>query len=337
MKIILALFISILVAGAFFTFEIKNTEIETPALPAGKPEIKFEIARIEEKNALEEIKKELDSVSEAIKNVLPPSPLPPPAPSLVEEPPIKSEEIYKKALSASINIFCYESKKGFYILGSGTVIHPKGYILTNAHLAEHFKEPATDCTLRRGSPAKNFAKAELVWLPDQTLKIGKSSISQNDAAILKITDFTDKSPLPESLPDGKAGFEYFEFDPDYEIKTGEVLYSLSYPSEFLGSDTALKNTNLVFTLGLVEKIVTVDENTSDAEGAYLRGELSAQEGSSGGIFLESGQGKAVGLFVGLTEGETTSERKQFIFLASYIERMIKLEKNQSLKEFLDSL
>src|SRR3989338_7654802 len=103
-------------------------------------------------------------------------------------------------------------------------------------------DPKMECLLRRGSPAKNFAKAKVIWLPNQTLKIGVSEIPKNDVAILKITELIDGSALPEN-------FEYFGVNKNYVPKVGEKLYSINYPSEFLGADLAVTNMNLVFTLG----------------------------------------------------------------------------------------
>ncbi len=244
-------------------------------------------------------------------------------------PPIKSGEIYNKALKALVNIFCDDSRKGVYILGSGAIIHPKGYVLTNAHIAENFSREGVNCVLRRGAPARNWVKAEVVYLPDQSQKIGSSTIPMNDIAILKITEPLGTDKLPES-------FDYFDFDPAYQIQTGEVLYSLGFPTEFLGAEIILKNTNILFSLGTVENLVTLDDNRKDAEGAYLKGEISAQHGSSGGIFLDSVRGRVVGLFVGITEGKTTAERTEFIFLSSYVDKILKRDKGAGLLEFLNT-
>ena len=83
-------------------------------------------------------------------------------------------------------------------------------------------------------------------------------------------------------------------------------------------------------------MLTLDDDYSNPEGAYLKGEISAQHGSSGGIFLETGRGRIAGLFVGLTEGTTTSERKQFMFLSPYIDRIFKADKGAGVTDFLNS-
>src|SRR3989344_2622024 len=240
-------------------FESVTEKIATSSAP--EPEI------------VQDLKKQINSLSSAVKDL---KQIPPPKPSPTPEPApvVKSADIYNKALGAVLNVFCYDRKA-------------KGYILTNGHLAVRFEDPNTECQLRRGSPARNFAKAKVIWLPSQTPKIGASEIPKNDVAILKLTELADGSALSEN-------FEYFEINASYVSKIGESLYSLNYPSEFLGADTALSNTNLVFTLGAVNSFLTVDDNTSDAEGVYLKGELSTQHGSSGGIFLDTRKGEIVG-------------------------------------------
>ena len=279
-----------------------------------------------EPEIVQDLKKQINSLSSAVKDL---KQIPPPKPSPTPEPApvVKSADIYNKALGAVLNVFCYDRKANAYIFGSASIIHPKGYILTNGHLAVRFEDPNTECQLRRGSPARNFAKAKVIWLPSQTPKIGASEIPKNDVAILKLTELADGSALSEN-------FEYFEINASYVSKIGESLYSLNYPSEFLGADTALSNTNLVFTLGAVNSFLTVDDNTSDAEGVYLKGELSTQHGSSGGIFLDTRKGEIVGLFVGLTEGKTTAERMQFMFMSSYINRILLEEKGMGIAEYL---
>src|SRR3989344_7996888 len=314
MKSIFGIFLLLLFVGALFA-------VSSPVIDLEKISINIPAGENEEATSTPELKE----VSESV--ILEPTPTPPPAP-----PAVKSEEIYAKGLQASLNIFCYDKTEGVYIMGSGAIIHPSGYVLTNAHLATHFTEAGTECVLRRGAPAKNFANAKVVWIPDQTKKIADGEIPMNDAAILKITSMTD----PDASVGAVGNLEYFKIDPFYLIKEGERLYSLNYPTEFLGAETALRDANLVFSLGTVEKIVTIDEETSTAEGIYLKGELSAQHGSSGGIFLDLQNGNVVGLFVGLTEGATTADRKQFMFMSSYLERIMLEDKGIGLSAFLAS-
>ena len=252
---------------------------------------------------------------------------PPPQATAGNTPPVTSAEIYRIAEEALVNVFCDDTARNVYILGSGAVIHPKGYVLTNAHIAENFQKEGIDCVLRRGSPARPYARAQLVLLPDQEKKIGSTEIAERDIAILKITSLLNGEPLPDT-------FAHFTLAPSYEVREGETLYSLGYPTEFLKGQAIQTNTAILFSLGVVDGIVSVDNDLSDGEGAYLKGEASAQHGSSGGLFLEAGSGKIAGLFVGLTEGSTTAERKQFMFLASYIDEIVRSETGRSTEQFL---
>ncbi len=304
-------------------------EVFGPAPEVKKEEVKREDESVRKKveaERREELRKLSEEVASLQKSIASIS-KPPPPPS--SQPSIKSEEIYRTAESALMNIFCDDEVKNVYILGSGAIIHPAGYVLTNAHIAEHFgkEKEGIECVLRRGSPALHFARARIAFLPDQSEKISSTQISRNDIAILKITSLVDGSALPSE-------FAHFTLDPAYQVKEGETLYSLGYPTEFLKSQAILTNTTILFSLGVVEDMVSADDDLSDPEGAYLKGEVSAQHGSSGGLFLEAKEGKIAGLFVGLTEGQTTAERKQFMFLASYIDEVVRREAGAGLAEFL---
>ncbi|OGF51900.1 hypothetical protein A2739_01420 [Candidatus Giovannonibacteria bacterium RIFCSPHIGHO2_01_FULL_43_100] len=324
MKQFLLIAALVLIAASVFVLKFEPPPQETVISSA--PALKTE-KKQEDKKIVENLKEQINSLSKTVKDLKTIPPPPAPSPTATPPPAVKSADIYNKALGAVLNVFCLDRKANTYIFGSASIIQSKGYILTNGHLAMHFKDPNTECLLRKGSPARNFARAKVVWLPDQTPKIGVSEIPKNDGAILKITELSDGSPLPEN-------FEYFDVNKNYVPKIGEKLYSLNYPSEFLGAEIALTNMNLVFTIGAVDSFLTVDDNAADAEGVYLKGELSAQHGSSGGIFLDVQKGDIVGLFVGLTEGKTTTDRMQFMFMSSYINRILIEEKGMGIAEYL---
>lgn len=311
--LLVLLLFSVFLATRSFDELPRQKEVTPPPEEEKKPE--SVLPKIDEARELKRISEEISRLKDTVTSLLP--------------LPVKSDELYHRALSALINIFCEDLSKGQFILGSGALVHPNGYVLTNAHLAEFFDRKNIDCVLRRGSPSQPFARATTLYFPDQSEKIGQTGIPRKDFAILKITGPTGPNPLPEP-------FEYFEINPGYEVKNGEVLYSLGYPTEFLGSVLVIKGANILFTLGAVEDLVNIDEDKFTAEGANLKGEISAQHGSSGGIFLEREKGKIVGLFVGLTEGKTTSERTQFMFLASYLNDIFFQDKGTDLLDFLNT-
>ncbi len=319
----------LLIAVLFFTYgdlsDKEPFEIPVQNSPASPRLEKADEPPLQSGPELKKVSEQVSKLKTAVSLLLPlPQEEKPPPP-----PAVKSSELYQKALGALVNIFCDDEAGHRYILGSGAIISPAGYVLTNAHLAEYFLQERVDCVLRRGSPARTFARAAVFYLPDQNLKIGETQIARKDLAILKITGPSGSIPLPES-------FDYFEFSPDYQPGAGEVLYSLGYPTEFLGAELILKGANILFTTGTVMELADVDGNFSTAEGANLKGEISAQHGSSGGIFLEAQNGKVAGLFVGLTEGKTTSDRSQFIFLSSYLDEVVRQDKGMGLLEFLNS-
>lgn len=268
---------------------------------------------------LKKISQELEVLQKTINSLTPPASL--------EKPKLKSDLVYASGLGALVNILCNDTENGYYISASGAIIDPKGYILTNAHVAENFSHKGVICVIRRGSPAVSFARAKVVFMPDVSDKISATEVPLRDIAILKITSDLSGKPFSEV-------FSYFEFDPDYSMKEGEVLYSLGFPNEFLGSEAILKNTTILLSLGSVENLLNIDQSENIAEAAYMKGAISAQQGSSGGIFVDTYSGNIVGLFVALTQGETTSERKEFIFLSSYVDRIMREKTGLSLKEFL---
>src|SRR3990167_7492169 len=64
--------------------------------------------------------------------------------------PLPETLIYDHGLKSSVNLLC-KANPGEYVVATGAIIDSRGYIISNAHVAEEAdtKEP---CTIRRGSP-----------------------------------------------------------------------------------------------------------------------------------------------------------------------------------------
>ncbi|TSC71679.1 MAG: hypothetical protein G01um101470_520, partial [Parcubacteria group bacterium Gr01-1014_70] len=112
--------------------------------------------------------------------------------ALVEEPiasapppaRLPAHTLYEIAAERVVNLFC-ELPGDEVAIATGVLIHSKGYILTNAHVADAAE--AHSCLIRRGSPARNFAVAERVFLPPEfsSLSHTRENLAQ-DVAIWKI-------------------------------------------------------------------------------------------------------------------------------------------------------
>jgi hypothetical protein len=248
-------------------------------------------------------------------------PLPPPA--TVPDPPVtmpprnqlSQPEVYKKGTRSVINILCPQGKDT-YSVGSGAIVDPRGYILSNAHLADN-RRKNEPCIIRRGSPAVEFATAVPLFIPAlyYSTSLSERERAEYDISIWKIKDATTTLP-------------YWSLDAEATPKIGEVLWTLSYPAELLSSDIIFKNLWLSFS----NTTVTAADSTVMSSKATL----SAQHGSSGGILIDPYTGKIRSLIFGIDENQTISERKLFSLLPQAINSAIKAEKGLSLEDYLAS-
>jgi len=204
---------------------------------------------------------------------------------------IPSKELYGYVSSRVVNFFC-DTGESQVVIATGTIIHPKGYVLTNAHVAENIKKQK--CLLRKGSPARPFAYGELVFFPKN---YGAAATTDENAAkdlsIWKITEPSGAYQFPDT-------FEYMEIDFETQLKGGESLSSFSYAAELLSYDVALRHLHLLFTRTTV---TAFNDYFIESEES-----LSSQKGSSGGILVDRFNGKLRGLIFGVTKEETINDR-----------------------------
>src|SRR3990167_9977375 len=106
---------------------------------------------------------------------------------------LPSQTLYALASERVVNLFC-ELPNNEVAIATGVIIHPQGYILTNAHVAQ--TEQSHTCLIRRGSPARNFAIAERVFLPPNfsSQSHTRENLAQ-DVAIWKITNVIERSAI----------------------------------------------------------------------------------------------------------------------------------------------
>lgn len=197
-------------------------------------------------------------------------------------------------LNSLVNILCFGPSKGIHsITGSGVMIDPKGIILTNAHVAQHFllADRGVTCTVRTGRPAAASYSAKLIYISPQWLKAnsrsfieeGPSGTGEYDFALLAVDSSETASPLP-------ALFTHVPLAKMAPQPGAPVLIG-SYAAQFLETDQILSNLYSTLVTGSVKDVYTFGKNTIDL--LALGASAAAQSGSSGGGVVDE-TGKLVG-------------------------------------------
>lgn len=237
--------------------------------------------------------------------------------------------------AALVNILCYApAGSGLRSSsGSGIFIDPKGIILTNAHVAQHFllADRGVSCAIRAGSPAVDKYEAALLyispsWLnanPTVLAKAVSNGTGEYDFALLAITKSATTAPLP-------APFPFIPLARDL-YPPGTPVVIASYGAQFLGSDQVQTALSPTVVFGLVKDIFTFATSTVDV--LSLGGSAAAQEGSSGGGVAEP-SGKLAGTITTSTVTGTTDTRALSAITASYIRTQYERETGSSLDALL---
>ncbi len=233
---------------------------------------------------------------------------------------LPSQTLYILASERVVNLFC-ELPKNEVAIATGVIIHPRGYILTNAHVAD--TEQSRTCLIRRGSPARNFAVAERVFLPPNfSSKSHTRENLANDVAIWKITSVIEKETADT--------FPFFSIRPHKLPVDGAALATFSYPAELLGSHAVVSALYLSFS-----------ETKITAHDAYFiesaQG-LGSQKGSSGGILLDPFTGELAGLIFAVNDVKTeyVSERTMFSLTPFAIQEAVRAATGKDLDAYLNS-
>ena len=230
---------------------------------------------------------------------------------------LSQEELYGKAETRVVNFFC--SRPGGIKVASGVIISQKGYILTNAHVAEGFDKDY-ECMIRQGSPARSLGYAKLVMFPSSYASAKtRQEQAENDISIWLMSKGAGENPLPETFP-------YYEIDPFYFPESNQPLATFSYPSELLGYETLLKSLNMMFAETIVSEF--------DANFILSTSGLSSQIGSSGGVLVDVYTNRFAGIIFGVSKDESISQRSLFSLTPNSVERVLKNETGQTLAEFL---
>ncbi len=261
----------------------------------------------------------------------------------------KSIELPAVALSirkALVNITCEIKMRGTIARtsGSGVFISPKGYIITNAHVAQYLLlknypyTKATTCVIRTGSPARARYNASIVFLSSDWLYANvststsitskKTETGKHDIAILTISgEAHEVGATTNKVP------TVFPFVPlgDKTPTVNEPVIIGSYAAQFLSPGLLKTSLYPTITYGNIKKLYTLASTTVDV--VALGATAAAQEGSSGGGVLNA-NGKLTALIVIGTITGPTNTRSLDGITAQYIRRTYKNESGKSLNILL---
>lgn len=214
------------------------------------------------------------------------------------------------------------------------MIDPKGFILTNAHVAQYllFDDMGVTCTIRTGTPARPAYKSKLVFIPPvwvsenahALVEDAPTGTGEHDYAILAVSDSATKEPLPTLFP---------------SVTLASVAPRLlapvvigSYGAQFLEANQIESALTPTLVYGSVKEIFTFGTSTIDV--LALGGSAAAQEGSSGGGVMDL-SGLLVGIITTSTVTGDTATRKLNAITASYIKSDYAAQSGQSLTTLLD--
>ncbi len=247
---------------------------------------------------------------------------------------------------ALVNITCEIKMTGSiaHISGSGVFISQKGYIITNAHVAQYLllknypHVGATTCVVRTGGPAKARYNASIVFLSSDWIYANTSTNLQkthhrtetgkHDIAILAVSGVTNEvgannAKAPTSFPFVPLG--------NIIPTINEPVVIGSYAAQFLSPELLKTELYPTIAYGSIKKLYTFASTTADV--VALGGTAAAQEGSSGGGVLNANGKLAAMIVIGTVTGPTNT-RNLAAITARYIRRDYASEAGKSLNALL---
>lgn len=287
------------------------SEPESPVVATPIPEQSDK--KLNDTSALTKIAEDIQWAKKQLENIR----VPPSEPIRMR---LSQESLYRIGSDSIVNFYC---QKGAHItIATGVVIDPRGYVLTNAHIAsEDAGEPT--CVLRKGSPAEPYARAKRIFTaPNFSDTLLESENLKKDVAIWRITTIAHGA-TPTPIP-------AIGVDPDFTVTTGAPLSTFSYPAEFLGSQAIARSLYLSFSETTVTQI---DKYFIESEHG-----VGSQKGSSGGVLIDPYTGTFAGLIFAVSGDETkqVSNRKMLSLTSFAIDQVVRNATDMSLAEYLST-
>lgn len=237
------------------------------------------------------------------------------------------------AEEAMVNIVCTRAvgEDTRTLSGSGVFIHPKGVILTNAHVAQFLlleTKGEASCIIRTGSPAEDRFKAEVLhisplWLHAHLAQINdpeQEGTGERDYALLYVSEAVE-GDVPDTFP-----FLSLERTALGIQDHGRSVRALGYP--------AVSPHHLSLASGETEitELFTFGDRTADVMA--IASSSAGARGSSGGAIVST-DNTMLGLIV--TQGDTASGPRTLRALSlSYIDASIREETGFDLPTLLTS-
>ena len=254
-------------------------------------------------------------------------------------PALSFDDINVAARQALVNILCTSNGDSLRpISGSGTIIDPRGIILTNAHVAQYVllgqsREINLSCVVRTGSPAQPRWIPHVLYIPAAWIQKHAADITSShatgtgelDYALLYIAGTLDGTPRPTAFPalpvDTREAIGFVE----------DQVLAASFPAEFLGGISTESALYPSSSIARILQLMTFGSHNVDV--ISVGGTIQAQAGSSGGAIVNA-WGRLIGVITTTSEGMTTADRDLRATTLSYINRDLATQTGLDLDTFL---
>jgi S1-C subfamily serine protease len=184
-----------------------------------------------------------------------------------ETTPVPRFELARRATVFVVAFF--EDVEGPVSTGSGSIVDPRGYILTNFHVVKDTRLQFVGLNSpNEDTPPEDFYLVEVI---DYDANL--------DLALLQIVGDVDGNPL-----DGTLILPMLEIGDSDEVGLGDSVTILGFPS--LGQET------LTLTRGTVSGFI--DDTDLDIHRGWIKTDTAISSGNSGGVAIDE-EGRLIGV------------------------------------------